>query len=92
MTIRIGISVVTHQGQNIWQNGLGQNVIFLAEALQRLPFVESVSLIDVGDQNAMPPQVDLSSRKVRIMRAADATNHVDVIFEMGGALDTSGLI
>ncbi|WP_370652032.1 DUF2827 domain-containing protein [Caballeronia sp. TF1N1] len=91
MTIRIGISVVTHQGQNIWQNGLGQNVIFLAEALQRLPFVESVSLIDVGDQNAMPPQVDLSSRKVRIMRAADATNHVDVIFEMGGALDTQWL-
>ncbi len=35
MTIRVGISVVTHQGQNIWQNGLGQNVIFLSEALQK---------------------------------------------------------
>lgn len=38
MTIRVGISVVTHQGQNIWQNGLGQNVIFLSKALQKLPW------------------------------------------------------
>jgi hypothetical protein len=88
MTIRIGISVVTHQGQNIWQNGLGQNVIFLSEALQKLPFVESVSLIDVGDQNVMPPQVDTSSKGLRIMRLADATDAVDVVFEMGGVLDT----
>lgn len=91
MTIRIGISVVTHQGQNIWQNGLGQNVVFLGEALQRLPFVESVSLIDVGDQNMLPPQVDASAKGMRIMRTHDATDHVDVIFEMGGALDTQWL-
>jgi hypothetical protein len=88
MKIRIGISVVTHQGQNIWQNGLGQNVIFLAEALQKLPFVENISLIDVGDQNALPPQVDTESKGLRIMRTPDATDAVDVIFEMGGALDT----
>ena len=44
MTIRVGISVVTHQGQNIWQNGLGQNVIFLAEALQRLRRKRSLML------------------------------------------------
>ena len=91
MTIRIGISVVTHQGQNIWQNGLGQNVIFLAEALQTLPFVESVSLIDVGDQNAMPPQVDASAKGLRILRAPDATDQIDVVMEMGGALDTQWL-
>lgn len=91
MTIRIGISVVTHEGQNIWQNGLGQNVIFLAEALQKLPFVESVCLIDVGDQNAMPPQVDLAAKGLRIMRVKDATDSVDIVFEMGGALDTQWL-
>ncbi len=91
MTIRVGISVVTHQGQNIWQNGLGQNVIFLSEALQKLPFIESVSLIDVGDQNALPPQVDAASKGLRIMRIHEATDAVDVIFEMGGALDTEWL-
>jgi hypothetical protein len=89
--IRVGISVVTHQGQNIWQNGLGQNVIFLAEALQKLPFIETVSLIDVGDQNAMPPQVDTVAKGLRIMRTQDATDAVDVVFEMGGALDTQWL-
>ncbi|KIG05781.1 Protein of unknown function DUF2827 [Burkholderia sp. MR1] len=91
MTIRIGISIVTHEGQNIWQNGLGQNVIFFAEALQKLPFVESISLIDVGDQHVLPPQVDTNAKGLRIMRTEDAADAVDVVFEMGGALDTQWL-
>ncbi|MCZ8254234.1 MAG: DUF2827 family protein, partial [Polaromonas sp.] len=57
--MRIGISVLTHAGQNIWENGLGQNVIFLAQAFQRLPFVESVVLLNGGDQQTMPPQVNM---------------------------------
>jgi hypothetical protein len=89
--MRIGISVVTHEGQNIWQNGLGQNVIFLAELFQRLPFVQSVLLIDVGDQLAMPPQVDLTAKALRIIRQQEATDEVDVIVEMGGALDVQWL-
>ncbi|PQV50644.1 DUF2827 domain-containing protein [Paraburkholderia sp. BL21I4N1] len=89
--MRIGISVVTHAGQNIWQNGLGQNVIFLAELFQRLPFVQSVVLIDVGDQGVMPAQVDLAARNLRLMRTHEATDQVDVIVEMGGALDIEWL-
>jgi hypothetical protein len=89
--MRIGISVLTHGGQNIWQNGLGQNVIFLAELFQRLPFVESVLLIDVGDQGVMPPQVDLAARNLRLMKAHEASDEVDVIVEMGGALDIEWL-
>lgn len=89
--MRIGISVVTHAGQNIWQNGLGQNVIFLAELFQRLPFVQSVVLIDVGDQGVMPAQVDLATRNLRLMRTHEATDQVDVIVEMGGALDIEWL-
>ncbi|CAD6559643.1 DUF2827 domain-containing protein [Paraburkholderia metrosideri] len=89
--MRIGISVLSHHGQNIWQNGLGQNVIFLAELFQRLPIVKSVLLIDVGDQGAMPPQVDLASRNIRLMSAHEAADEVDVIIEMGGALDPQWL-
>ena len=59
--MRIGISVITHAGQNIWENGMGQNVLFLARLLQRIEFVESVTLVDVGDQQTMPPQVDLAA-------------------------------
>lgn len=89
--MRIGISVITHTGQNIWQNGLGQNVIFLAELFKRLPFVQSVLLIDVGDQGMMPNQVDLGARNLRLMRAHEAADEVDVIVEASGALDIEWL-
>lgn len=89
--MRVGISVVTHEGQNIWENGLAQNVVFLSGLFQRLPFVQSVSFIDVGDQLVMPPQVEMTSRGFRIMRIQDATDAVDVIIEMGGALDVQWL-
>lgn len=89
--MRIGISVLTHASQNIWSNGLGQNVIFLAQLLQKIPFVQTVLLIDCGDQGAMPPQVDMDTLGLRIMSTHDATDEVDVIMEMGGALDTQWL-
>jgi len=91
MNMRIGISVVTHQGQNIWENGLGQNIVFLADLLLRLSFVQSVILIDVGDQANMPPQVDLKAYRLRLMKTREATDEVDVIIEMGGALDIEWL-
>ncbi|KWA08215.1 DUF2827 domain-containing protein [Burkholderia territorii] len=89
--MRIGISVISHEGQNIWENGLGQNVMFLASLFQRLPFVQSVLLIDVGDQGAMPPQVDLAAYNLRIVHTSEATDLVDVIVEMAGALDVQWL-
>jgi len=85
--MRIGISVITHAGQNIWENGLGQNVVFLAQLFQRLPFVRSVVLIDVGDQGRLPEQVDTQALGLALMTQAEATDAVDVIVEMAGALD-----
>lgn len=85
--MRIGISVATHDGQNIWENGLGQNVIFLAQLFQRLTFVRSVVLIDVGNQNAMPEQVDSTRLGLRLIKMQEATDQTDVIVEMAGALD-----
>ncbi|QNK65540.1 DUF2827 domain-containing protein [Variovorax sp. PAMC26660] len=89
--MRIGISVITRAGQSIWENGLGQNVVFLARLFQQLPFVQSVVLIDVGDQQVMPAQVDLNALGLRLMRAHEATDEVDVIIEMAGALDPQWL-
>lgn len=89
--MRIGISVITHQGQNIWQNGLGQNVVFLARLFQRLPFVRAVALIDIGDQRAMPPQVDTATLGLTVMSQHEASDELDVIIEMAGALDLQWL-
>ncbi len=84
--MRIGISVITHQGQNIWENGMGQNVLFLAQLLQRIGFVESVLLVDAGDQRAMPPQVDLAAMGLSLAHAPELTDSIDVVIEMAGAL------
>ena len=89
--MRIGISVITRAGQNIWENGIGQNVIFLALLLQRLPFVSNVVLLDVGDQHAMPQQVDNEAMGIRLVPARLAGDEVDIIVEMAGALDTQWL-
>jgi hypothetical protein len=89
--MRIGISILSHQGQNIWENGLGQNTIFLAQAFQRLPFVRSVVLIDVGSEQQLPPDVDKVAPGLRIVTQQQATDAVDVIIEMAGALDNGWL-
>ncbi|MGJ7532406.1 MULTISPECIES: DUF2827 family protein [unclassified Variovorax] len=89
--MRIGISVLTHAGQNIWENGMGQNVLFLARLLQRIGFVESVTLIDAGDQPNMPPQVDLAAMGLTFGRARELTDALDVVIEMAGALDVQWL-
>lgn len=89
--MRIGISVLTHEGQNIWENGLGQNVMFLAQLLQRLPSVTSVVLIDVGDQRSLPPQVENAALGFRRVSTQEATDLVDVVIEMAGALDPQWL-
>lgn len=89
--MRIGISVISHEGQNIWENGMGQNVLFLALLLQRVPFVESVVLIDVGAPHVMPPQVDLAAMGLSLVRAQDVTLSIDVAIELAGALPVEWL-
>ena len=89
--MRIGISVASHEGQNIWENGLGQNVIFLARSLQKLPMVREVRLVDVGNQGCMPPQVDLQAMDLGLVTQREATDLVDVVIEAAGALDPKWL-
>ncbi len=89
--MRIGISVITYEGQNIWANGMGQNVIFLAQLFQKLPFVSSVLLIDVGNQPTLPQQVDAEKLGLRCLRMHEASDGLDLVVEMAGALDPKWL-
>ncbi|CAB3773252.1 DUF2827 family protein [Paraburkholderia humisilvae] len=89
--MRIGISVLTHAGQNIWENGLGQNVLFLADLLTDVEFVQSVILINCGDQEQLPPQVDARARALPLVKPCEAGDLVDVIIEMSGGLDVAWL-
>ncbi|WP_296650984.1 DUF2827 domain-containing protein [Paraburkholderia sp.] len=89
--MRIGISALSRAGQSIWQNGLGQNVIFFAQLLLRLPRVKSVVLIDVGSERKLPCDLERFAAGVRILTQQEATDEVDVIVEMAGALDNEWL-
>jgi hypothetical protein len=89
--MRIGISVLTHAGQNIWENGIGQNVIFLAQLLRQLPEVDNVLLLNCGDQPRLPPQVDQEALGFELIQPKDASELIDVAIEMSGALDVRWL-
>ncbi|NUE66214.1 DUF2827 domain-containing protein [Snodgrassella sp. ESL0253] len=89
--MRIGISVITHANQNIWENGMGQNIIFLAQSLKAIPFVKSVDLINVGGQPGMAEQIDLNLFDLRLMSEQEAGDAFDVIIELAGALSPQWL-
>jgi hypothetical protein len=85
--MRIGISVLTHEGQSIWENGLGQNVFFLAQLLRALPAVTDVILLNCGDQSALPQEAEQAAFGLPLVPMRAATDRIDVAIEMGGGLD-----
>lgn len=91
--MRVALTVITHPNQSIWQNGIGQNVFFLAMLLRQLPFVREVLLVDVGDGQQMPPEMDLVSLDLKLVKEHDAIVHdmVDVLIEVAGAVKAEWL-
>jgi hypothetical protein len=89
--MRIGISVTTHAGQHIWENGLGQNILFLARLFRALPGVQSVILLNCGDQPTVPPQALEEATEFPLVPPRQATDLIDIAIEMGGALDVEWL-
>lgn len=85
--MRIGISIITHAGQNIWNNGMGQNVYHLATLIRQIPFVEAVYLLNCGDRDVAPAGVGQFAEVFPLIRLNDATDLIDVAIEMSGALD-----
>ncbi|MEX3817171.1 DUF2827 family protein [Paraburkholderia sp. BR14262] len=83
--------MLTHTGQSVWENGLGQNVVFLARLLRELPFVSDVVLLNCGDQTSLPSEAEGVLPGVRLVPAREATGLIDVAIEMGGGLDVEWL-
>ncbi|AOJ05657.1 hypothetical protein WS70_17690 [Burkholderia mayonis] len=88
--LRIGISIDTRT-QDIWQNGLYQNAVFLAAACLRLPFVDFVELIDVAPHAEATMLETSVAGELRIMPAREACHTVDVIIELSGVFERSWL-
>jgi len=89
--MKIGISVLTHAGQSIWENGLGQNVCYFVQLLQTLPFVTGIVLLNCGDQPRVAAEAETLAAGLPLVSPHDLDEPPDVIFEMGGGLDVEWL-
>jgi hypothetical protein len=90
-SMRIGISVLTHAGQNIWENGLGQNVFHLGRLFRSLPFVDDVILLNCGDQAELGSDAAPGAPDFPLLALRDATDRIDVAIELAGGLDVEWL-
>ncbi len=87
--LRVGITIgLQHPNETLWNNGIKQNAVFLAEALKYCPNVASVRLVNttaVALGDALPwdlarwPTVDWEAAK----------DSVDVLIELGGQISAA---
>ena len=89
--MRIGISVLAPAGRSVWDDPSGQNVYFLAQLLRTLPFVTDVVLLHCGHQSPPADETLEAECGLRFIGPGQATDLVDVVFEMGAALDVEWL-
>lgn len=87
--MKVGISILTHEGHNVWNNGIGQNIYFLAKCIDAIPFVETVYIIDCGNQSVPPAFSGSLGDRFQLISLADAASALDIAIEMGGALDAA---
>ncbi|MDM0004117.1 DUF2827 domain-containing protein [Variovorax sp. J22G73] len=87
--LRIGITIgLHHEAETLWNNGIKQNAVFLAEALGHCPAVGSVVLVNttaVAITAALP--WDLARWPTVSFEAAK--DSVDVLVELGGQIDAA---
>ncbi len=73
-------------GSNIWANGITQNIAFLVQLLRRSPVVNKVFLLNGGDAEQPPPEMEFDGLSVPVVRPRDVTHELDVVIEMGAVL------
>ena len=84
--MRVGLSLLTHSGHNIWNNGIAQNVYFLAKCLEAIAFVEQVFIINCGDQDAPPADSGALGTRYPLINRNEALDAVEIAIEISGAL------
>ena len=79
-SVGLTISGTADPNNALWSNGIGQNIIYLAQLLQRLDIVESVSLI-IAPQGEHHPFAELFGLPCISLDAAAET--LDIYIEIG---------
>lgn len=87
--LRIGITIgLHHEAETLWNNGIKQNAVFLAEALKHCPDVASVVLVNT---TAIPitPALPWDQTRWPTVTFEAAKDSVDVLIELGGQIDAA---
>lgn len=86
--LRVGVTLHLREGaQSIWENGIFQNCVFLAQLLQKHPCVEQAVLLRDGPGTQAAETMMLDGTGVRMIDLEEAGQWLDVIVEMSAQLD-----
>jgi hypothetical protein len=87
--LRIGITIgLNHEAETLWNNGIKQNAVFLAEALRQCPRVQSVCLVNTTAV-AITAALPWDQARWPTLTFADAKDSLDVLIELGGQIDAA---
>jgi hypothetical protein len=85
--LRIGITLHVREGfQSVWENGIFQNCVFLAQLLQESPAVKRVVLVNGTDTPVASEGMMLAGTGVSMIGLAEALQSLDVVIEMSALL------
>ncbi|WPG36450.1 DUF2827 domain-containing protein [Variovorax sp. EBFNA2] len=85
--LRIGITIgLHHEAETLWNNGIKQNAVFLAEALKHCPSVASVVLVNTT-ATPITPALPWDQGRWPTVTFEAAKDSVDVLIELGGQID-----
>jgi hypothetical protein len=84
--LRVGITIgLAHEAESLWNNGIKQNAVFLAEALARCPRVGSVHLVNTT-QVPITPALPWDQNRWPTTTFEQAKDSLDVLIELGGQI------
>lgn len=87
--LRIGITIgLHHEAETLWNNGIKQNAVFLAEALRNCPQVASVVLVNTT-QVPITPALPWDRARYPTQSFEAAKDGIDVLIELGGQIDAA---
>ncbi len=85
--IRVGITLLVRKGaQSVWENGIFQNVFFLAQTLSASPHIAQASIVCCGDGNAEDRARFMADSPVPWIDEQQALQQLDVLIEMSSGM------
>ncbi|QSN60825.1 DUF2827 domain-containing protein [Caballeronia sp. M1242] len=85
--LRIGITIgLHHEAETLWNNGIKQNAVFLAEALKNCANVENVVLVNTTSV-PITDKLPWDLNRWPTVTFEGAKDNIDVLIELGGQID-----